>query len=54
MNVSVSPLLSALHGDLALSPGSGLAEHGQKASHALVLAPEAPRGSDVGMEMFPH
>lgn len=58
MNVSVCvcvrPLLFVLHRDLALSPGPGFAGHKQKVPHALALALEAPRGSDVAMEMFPH
>lgn len=48
------PLPLVLHRSLAPPPCPGPAEHGQKAPLGLVLAQEALRGSDVGMEMFLH
>lgn len=46
------PLPFTLHRGLAAPPTPGLAEHGLQAPLGLVLAPEAQRDSDVGMEMF--
>lgn len=40
----VCPLLLALHGDLALPPRPGSAEHEQKVPRALLLAPKSLEG----------
>lgn len=42
-----------VHRPLVLSPGLGLAKHGQKDPHALALAPEALRNSHGAIEMSP-